>query len=97
MKKVSVHYDQLEVIYASKYLAKYNNVGIFNKDKSVEDWYREILTNIKRSAEENLDMFSTSGYTLNLDLDGIDGYHVDITVSPSFRDSMYKTMEVDIP
>lgn len=96
MKKVRVHYDQLKVINAAKYLSKYNNCGVFNKDKSVEDWYREILGNIKRSAEENLDMFSTSGYTLNFDIDSFDSYHVDITVSSSFGDSIHETMEVDI-
>jgi len=95
-KRVQVQYDQLKLINAAKYLAKYNNIGTKNQNRSVDDWYQDILNNIKRAAKEKFDIFSTGGYTLNLEIDSFDSYHVDITVSPSFGDIILKSTEVYI-
>jgi len=92
MRKATVHYDQLEVINAAKYLTKHNNIGTRNQNRSVDDWYHDILGNIKRAVKMNLDMFSTAGYTLNR----FDSYYVEITVSPSFGDVILETMEVGV-
>jgi len=42
--------------------------------------------------KEDLDMFSTGGYTLNR----FDSYYEEITVSPSFGDVILETMEVGV-
>jgi len=98
---VDLHYSIDEVLAAARYLHEYNNAPRV-KNKSVQQWYEEILRMMER-AVINYDLYiSTGGCTIIFETEEGDNFcHASISVDPvlmnssSDEDEVYQTQIIE--